>query len=81
MTVEQKKALKDVVSSDPEMLHGMPCFTGFRVPLKTLFDFLQAGDSIDDFLAIYPYIPREQVIALLEQCRDLVVEQLERGSS
>lgn len=81
MTVEQKKALRDIVSSDPEMLHGMPCFTGFRVPMKTLFDFLESGDSVDDFLAVYPKIPREQVIALLQWSRDLVIEQLSCESS
>jgi uncharacterized protein (DUF433 family) len=75
MTAEQKKAIRDVVSTTRK------CFTGFRVPLKTLFDFLQAGDSIDDFLAVYPLIPREQVIAVLEQRRELIIDHLQCGSS
>src|SRR5205085_2506330 len=61
MTVEQKSALASVISIDKEILHGTLCFTGTRVPVQTLIDFLETGESVDDFLAVYPSIAREQV--------------------
>jgi len=56
----------EVIYSDPEILGGTPVFCGTRVPVKSLFDHLEAGDSIDDFLEGFPSVRREQVIALLE---------------
>ena len=55
-----------VVSQDPEILGGEPVFRGTRVPVKSLFDHLEAGDSIEEFLVGFPSVKREQVIALLE---------------
>jgi uncharacterized protein (DUF433 family) len=76
MTVEQKTSLAAVVSIDQETMHGVPCFTGTRVPVQTLIDFLETGESIDDFLAVYPYIPRHQILAFLELSRDIAIDQL-----
>ncbi len=56
--------------SDPEILGGTPVFVGTRVPVKSLFDHLEAGDSIVDFLEGFPSVRREQVIAVLEQSRE-----------
>ena len=57
---------KEIIQSNPEILGGVPVFTGTRVPVRSLFDHLEAGDSIDDFLEGFPSVRREQVIALLE---------------
>jgi uncharacterized protein (DUF433 family) len=62
--------LSSVVTQDPEILGGEPVFTGTRVPVKSLFDHLEAGDSIEDFLEGFPSVKREQVIALLEEARE-----------
>lgn len=59
-----------VVSQNPEILGGEPVFTGSRVPVKSLFDHLEAGDSIEQFLEGFPSVKREQVIALLEEARE-----------
>ena len=56
-----------VVKIDPEIMSGAPCFTGTRVPIQTLIDHLEAGDSIEDFLEGFPSVSREQVIAFLEE--------------
>ena len=80
MTVEQRTALAGAITIDKEILHGTPCFTGTRVPVQTLIDFLETGESIDSFLAIYPYIPRQQVHAFLELSKDLTIEQLSCAS-
>lgn len=58
-----------VVTQDPEILGGEPVFAGTRVPAKSLFDHLEAGDSIEQFLEGFPSVKREQVIALLEESR------------
>jgi len=64
---------KSVIQSDPEILGGTPVFVGTRVPVRSLFDHLEAGDSIDDFLEGFPSVKREQVIAVLEQsCEKLL---------
>ena len=76
MTAEQKNALAEIVAIDRDVMHGTPCFTGTRVPVQTLIDFLETGDSINDFLAAYPYIPRQQVITFLELSRDITFEQI-----
>ena len=55
---------------------GAPVFAGTRVPVQTLLDYLEAGDSIDEFLAGFPTVKREQVVAFLEQAKDRLVESV-----
>ncbi len=62
--------MSKVVMQDPEILGGEPVFVGTRVPVKSLFDHLEAGDSIEDFLDGFPSVKREQVIALLEESKE-----------
>jgi len=54
---------------DPEILGGEPVFAGTRVPVKGLFDHLEGGESIEDFLEGFPSLKREQVIAVLEESK------------
>ena len=61
--------MSKVVVQDMEILGGEPVFKGTRVPAKSLFDHLEAGDSIEDFLDGFPSVTREQVIALLEESK------------
>lgn len=63
---------RDVVHSDPEIMGGQPVFVGTRVPLYNLFDYLEAGDSLDEFLEAFPTVSREQAIAALELAREAV---------
>jgi uncharacterized protein (DUF433 family) len=58
---------QSVVKVDPEIMSGAPCFTGTRVPIQNLIDYLEAGDSIDEFRQDFPSVSREQVIAFLEE--------------
>ena len=58
-----------IISASGEIMGGTPVFIGTRVPVQTLFDYLEAGESIDDFLEGFPTVTREQVIALLEEAR------------
>ena len=59
-------ATSSVVKSDPAILGGTPCFAGTRVPVKTLFDYIEGGDTIDTFLDQFPSVRREQAVQLLE---------------
>jgi uncharacterized protein (DUF433 family) len=61
-----------VVHTDPEILGGTPVFMGTRVPVKILFDYLTAGDSIEVFLDEFPSVTRKQAIAALELAREVL---------
>jgi uncharacterized protein (DUF433 family) len=63
----------DVVHSDPDVLGGTPVFIGTRVPVKSLFDYLEAGDTLDEFLHQFPSVQRDQAVAALELARDTVL--------
>jgi uncharacterized protein (DUF433 family) len=58
-----------IVHSDPEIMGGTPVFVGTRVPVKTFYDYLEGGDSLDEFLDDFPSVSREQAVAALELAR------------
>jgi len=68
--------MTQIVSRDPEIMGGAPVFTGTRVPVQTLLDYIEAGDTIDDFLEGFPTVTRKQVIAFLENTRRLKIGPL-----
>jgi uncharacterized protein (DUF433 family) len=59
-------SLANVFHCDPEILGGTPVFTGTRVPVQNLVDYLEGGETIDEFLTGFPTVKREQVIAFIE---------------
>lgn len=65
---------KPVISCNPEIMGGAAVFSGTRVPVQTLLDYLEAGESIDDFLEGFPSVSRAQVIAFLEAAKDRLIE-------
>jgi len=62
--------LAQVFHRDPEIMGGTPVFTGTRVPVQNLVDYLEGGESIDDFLTGFPTVKREQVIGFIEAARE-----------
>ena len=58
-----------VVSSSPDILGGTPVFRGTRVPIKTLFDYLEAGETIEEFISQFPSVKKEQVVEALAESR------------
>lgn len=58
---------KQIIHADPDVLGGTPVFVGTRVPVDALIDFLEGGDTIEDFLENYPGVTREQVFSFLEE--------------
>ena len=67
---------KSVICRDPEIMSGTPVFRGTRVPVQTLIEYLEAGDSIDEFLKGFPTVTRDQVIAFLEEAKEKLVESV-----
>jgi uncharacterized protein (DUF433 family) len=65
--------LSQIVHRDPEILGGTPVFVGTRVPARSLFDYLEAGETLDEFLRQFPSVKREQAIAALDCARDTLL--------
>ena len=63
-----------VAHSDPKILSGTPVFTGTRVPVRILFEFLAAGDRLDEFLDAYPSVSRAQAVSLFEVAEQIVTD-------
>jgi uncharacterized protein (DUF433 family) len=61
--------MEPIVTANSNVMHGAPCFAGTRVAVKSLFDHLEAGYTVDGFLAEFPTVKRQQVIGLLEQLK------------
>lgn len=59
-----------LVSRDPEIMSGALCFTGTRVPVKNLFDYLEGGSPLEEFLEDFPSIGRQTAVAVLEAARE-----------
>ena len=66
-------AIPSVVHSDPDILGGIPVFVGTRVPVRTLLDYLAAGDTLETFLDHFPTVSREQAVAALSEANELLV--------
>ena len=71
---------KSVVKIDPEIMSGTPCFAGTRVPVRTLLDHIEAGDSIDVFLNDFPTVSRKQAIAFLEESANAMLGKIPQAA-
>ncbi len=74
--LEGDKVVKpaDIVVRDPEILGGTPVFRGTRVPFQNLLDYLEGGETLDEFLDDFPTVTREAAIAAIEQAKTLLVQ-------
>jgi len=66
MTAEQKGRLDQAIWVSPQRMSGTPCFRGTRVPVQSLIDLVEGGETIDDFLRLYPAVTRQQVLTILD---------------
>jgi uncharacterized protein (DUF433 family) len=64
---------EEVIHSNPNILGGTPVFVGTRVPVRTLLDYLEGGDSLDTFLDHFPSVRREQAVAVLELAKRMLI--------
>jgi uncharacterized protein (DUF433 family) len=66
MSAEERASLAEIVSIDKDIMHGTPCFTGTRVPVQTLLDYLEGGETIEQFFSDFPRVRREQAVQFLQ---------------
>jgi len=69
--------IKDVVDVNPERMSGAPCFTGTRVPISHLFEYIESGETLDEFLLQFPSVTREQTLAALELSKEFLLANYE----
>jgi uncharacterized protein (DUF433 family) len=74
VTEERKSSIAGVVMIDSGIMHGTPCFTGTRVPVQTLLDYIEDGDTLDNFLRDFDGVKREQAIRFLELAKEKLLE-------
>ncbi len=70
-TRSDNQGMPEPITRDPEVMRGTPVFGGTRVPVKTMFEYLEAGESLDDFLGGFPTVSREVAVQVLEESREL----------
>jgi uncharacterized protein (DUF433 family) len=67
---------KSAVRVDPEILGGAPCFAGTRVPVRALLDYIEGGETLDEFLDQYPTVSRKQAVSFLEESVEAVMKKM-----
>ena len=70
------EAVEQAITRDPEVMHGTPVFRGTRVPVRTLFEYLEGGDTLEDFLEGFPTVSRELAIQALEEAKHLLLARI-----
>ena len=71
---------QNLIEVDPEKMSGTPVFSGTRVPINHLFDYLEAGDGLDVFLNDFPSVKREQALGVIELMRERVLKEHETAA-
>jgi uncharacterized protein (DUF433 family) len=66
----------NLITTSPEIMGGTPVFAGTRVPVQTLFEYLEAGETIDEFLDGFPTVTRDQVVAVLQTAKVKVLTEV-----
>ncbi len=79
ITPKKEITLEEIVWTDPERMSGAPCFYGTRVPVKNLFDYLEGGQSLEDFLEDFEGVSREQADTVLRLAMDSLLEHLKQA--
>ena len=75
MILARAKAMTDLINRSDNILGGTPVFAGTRVPVQTLFDYLEEGDTLDEFLEDFPAVSREHAIKVLERMKETFLAQ------
>ncbi|MGA2144492.1 MAG: DUF433 domain-containing protein [Bryobacteraceae bacterium] len=65
--------MAQAITRDPETMHGVPVFRGTRVPVQTLFEYLEGGDTLEEFLEGFPTVSRDLAVAVLEEAKHLLL--------
>jgi uncharacterized protein (DUF433 family) len=68
--------VEQAITRDPDVMHGTPVFRGTRVPVQTLFEYLEGGDTLENFLEGFPTVSRELAIQALEEAKHLLLARI-----
>jgi uncharacterized protein (DUF433 family) len=71
--LRDNEEVTQAIARDPEIMHGVPVFQGTRVPVQTLFDYIEGGDSLEDFLEGFPTVSRAVALEALEEAKQLLL--------
>jgi uncharacterized protein (DUF433 family) len=71
--LSDNRCVEQAIVRDPEVMHGVPVFRGTRVPVQTMFDYLEGGETLEDFLEGFPTVPRSLALAALEEAKQLLL--------
>jgi uncharacterized protein (DUF433 family) len=71
--VRDNEVVADAITQDPEVMHGIPVFRGTRVPVQTMFEYIEGGETLEDFLAGFPTVPRSVALEALGEARRLLL--------
>jgi uncharacterized protein (DUF433 family) len=71
--LRDNKNVAQAITRDPETMHGIPVFRGTRVPVQGLFDYLEGGETLEDFLEGFPTVSRDLAIQALEEAKELLL--------
>lgn len=74
--LRENEYVAQAITRDPETMHGVPVFRGARVPVQTLFEYLEGGESIEDFLEGFPTVPRTLALQALEEAKQLLLTRV-----
>jgi uncharacterized protein (DUF433 family) len=74
--LRENQYVAQAITRDPETIQGVPVFRGTRVPVQTLFEYLEGGDTLEDFLAGFPTVSRAQAPYALEEARQLLLARV-----
>ncbi len=80
MDVRSPQVFNDLITCDIKIMSGTPVFKNTRVPIKNLIDYIEVGESLDDFLSDFPSVKREQVLQALELAKELLLTQAYENS-
>ena len=73
LQLRDNETVIDAITKDPEVMHGVPVFRGTRVPVQTLFEYLEGGETLEDFLIGFPTVPRSLALEALDEARRLLL--------
>jgi len=68
--------MAQAITRNPDIMHGVPVFRGTRVPVQTMFEYLEVGETLEDFLAGFPTVPREFALHTLEEAKQLLLARV-----
>jgi uncharacterized protein (DUF433 family) len=72
-----ERVIRDLIWIDSDRMSGKPCLLGTRIPIKTIWDYLEGDGGLEEFFVAFPQVPRERVFGMLDLARDSFIQQIQ----